>query len=328
MKKVFTWAILMAATVTTYAEEPAAEESRWTTNGGVSLQFTQGFVSKNWYKGGESNFSLLSTADYTFNYKYENFTWDNRLEGKLGFVTTPSDTCHNYMTNNDYIKYTTKFGYKAAGDWYYTLQAVGQTQFCPGYKTNERKEFSKFMNPAYLTVALGMDYKKSLENISWTIFMSPMAYNLKYVNNPYKRVADSEGNWEGVWDDGRINAKAFGLRNSYDYNLYDFGVNAKASMDWKVCKYLTWSRLGEHLRHATQSVLLDQALHTPPFRRLGRSREQVWRLGLLPVHRAPQLRSLVQVVRQDNLRNTNYLLVRNGAVYPQLSSIGVYLGAN
>ena len=232
MKKIFTMAALMAATISAFAADPA-EDSRWTRNGGASLQFTQGFVSKNWYKGGESNFALLATADYTFNYKYENFTWDNKLEGKLGFVTTPSDTCHNYMTNQDYLKYTTKFGYKAGGDWYYTLQAIGQTQFCPGYATNVPNEISKFMSPATLNVALGMDYKKSLENISWTLFFGPLAYNLKFVADPW----ESDTNMGS----GRIASKAFGLKYNSDYNLYDFGASAKAAMDWKVCKYLTWT---------------------------------------------------------------------------------------
>jgi len=241
MKKIFSLAIAMATAVSLYAEDPA-QESRWTTNGGASLQFTQGFVSKNWYKGGESNFALLATADYTFNYKYEDFTWDNKLEGKLGFVTTPSDTCHNYMTNQDYLKYTTKFGYKAGGDWYYTLQGIGQTQFCPGYKTNVKGEMSKFMSPAYLNIALGMDYKKSLENISWSVFLGPLAYNLKFVADPFGKQYDA-ANSEWVVDEtkGKINAKAFGLKYAYDYNLYDFGASAKATLDWKVCKYLTWT---------------------------------------------------------------------------------------
>ncbi|MBQ0056914.1 MAG: DUF3078 domain-containing protein [Bacteroidales bacterium] len=242
MKKLFTMAIMLAGAVSLYAEDPAAE-SHWKTNGSASLQFTQGFVSKNWYKGGESNFALLGTADYNFNYTYENFTWDNRLEGKLGFVTTPSDTCHNYMTNSDYIKYTTKFGYKAAGDWYYTLQAIGQTQFCPGYKTNVKEEMSKFFSPAYLNVSLGMDYKKSTDKISWTVFLGPLAYNLKYVNDPYTRVSDGADGFVGApgSDSHKINATTFGLKNAWDYNLYDFGVSAKAGMDWKVCKYLTWT---------------------------------------------------------------------------------------
>lgn len=239
MKKIFSLAIVMAASASLFAAEPA-EDSHWTTNGGASLQFTQGFVSKNWYKGGESNYAMLATADYAFNYKNENFTWDNKLEGKLGFVTTPSDTCHSYMTNQDYLKYTTKIGYKASGDWYYTLQAMGQTQFCPGYKTNMNGEISKFMSPAYVNVALGMDYKKTLDNISWTVFMSPLAYNLKFVADPFGRTWDGS-DFQIDPTRGKINSTAFGLKNAWDYNLYDFGVSAKASMDWKVCKYLTWT---------------------------------------------------------------------------------------
>ncbi|MBR0037292.1 MAG: DUF3078 domain-containing protein [Bacteroidales bacterium] len=237
MKKMISMAILMAAAISLYAEDAAPEkEKRWTTGGSASLQFTQGYVSKNWYKGGESNFALLASADYMFNYKYKKFTWDNKLEGKLGFVTTPSDTCHNYMTTSDYIKYTTKVGYKAAGDWYYTAQAIGQTQFCPGYKTNVKDEQSKFFSPAYLTVSLGMDYKKTLENISWSVFISPVAYNLKYVGDPY-------GKTNGIADPtkGKIAATTFGLRYDYDFNLFDFGASAKATMDWKMCKYITWS---------------------------------------------------------------------------------------
>lgn len=229
----------MATAASAFAEDPAAE-SNWTRGGSASLQFTQGFVSKNWYKGGESNFALLGTADYTFNYKNGNFTWDNLMEGKLGFVTTPSDMYHDYMTNNDYIKYTSKIGYKAKGDWYYTLQAIGQTQFCPGYKSNVKEEQSKFFSPAYLNVSVGMDYKKSLDNISWTVFLGPLAYNLKYVNDPYGRTLVG-GEYVEDPTKGKINASAFGLKHAWDFNLYDFGVSAKAAMDWKVCKYLTWT---------------------------------------------------------------------------------------
>lgn len=239
MKKIYTMAIALAAVASLHAED-AATESHWTRGGSASLQFTQGFVSKNWYKGGESNFALLSTADYMFNYKNGNFTWDNLLEGKLGFVTTPSDTYHSYMTNNDYMKFTSKIGYKAAGDWYYTIQGIGQTQFCPGFSANDPTEKSKFMSPAYVNVSIGMDYKKTLDDINWTVFIGPLAYNLKFVNDPYGKTLVN-GEYVVDTNRGKINASAFGLKHAWDYNLYDFGVSAKAMMNWKVCKYLTWS---------------------------------------------------------------------------------------
>lgn len=234
----FTAIALAVAGVTTSAFAEDAAESAWTKAGNASLQFTQGFVSKNWYKGGESNFALLATADYTFNYKKEKFTWDNRLEGKLGFVTTPSDQCHDYMTNSDLLKYTTKFGYKAGGDWYYTLQGIGQTQFCTGYKSNDAQMYSKFFNPAYLTVSLGMDYKKTKENISWTVFLGPVAYSLKYVSDPLRGYKTINGETVKM-NYGRIDGTQFGVQYG-EFNAYDLGASAKAGMDWKMCKYVTW----------------------------------------------------------------------------------------
>lgn len=237
MRKNIISAILFAmATTFAMAEEPAAESSHWTRSGDGSLQFTQGYVSKNWYKGGESNFALVATANYNFNYKYEKFTWDNLVEAKLGFISTPSDQFHKYMANQDLLKWTSKVGYEAGNNWFYTLQAIGQTQFSSGYKANDETLYSKFMNPAYLTISLGMDWKKEEENVKWTVFISPLAYNLKYVGDPLRGVVDSDGGYTK----GLIDGTQFGLKAG-DFNIYDLGASAKALMELKVSKYLTWT---------------------------------------------------------------------------------------
>lgn len=241
MKKNLLLAALAATTVAALAEEPAAEASNWSRSGSLSLQFTQGYVSKNWYKGGESNMALIATGLYDANWKKEKWAWDNRLEAKLGYVTTPSDDFHSYMTNQDLLKLTSKLGYKAAKRWYYTLQATGSTQFCPGFKANEAGEFSKFMSPAYLNVALGMDYKYENEKLKFSAFLSPASYNVKFVADPLR------GPWTETDGDriptgetvGRIDGSQFGLKYG-DFNTYDLGASAKAQLDWKVCKYLTW----------------------------------------------------------------------------------------
>jgi len=228
------------AVTSVMAEEPAEAHKHWTKSGNASLQFTQGYVSKNWYKGGESNFALMAMGDYTFNYKNGKFTWDNALEGKLGFITTPSDEYHSYMSNTDLLKWTSKLGYEAGHNWFYTLQAIGQTQFCPGYKANTKDELSKFFSPAYLTVSLGMDWKKTQDNIEWTIFLGPVAYNLKYVNDPLRHFDAN-----GVARDGRINGTQFGLQAG-EFNAYDLGASAKAGMVWKVCNCLTWTSKAQY----------------------------------------------------------------------------------
>ncbi len=236
IKTILSAIALMAVAAQGMAEEPAEEQKHWTKNGNASLQFTEGFVSKNWYKGGQSSFTLLATADYTFNYKKERFTWDNHLEGKLGFINSSSQY-RTFITNNDLLKWTSKIGYEAGHNWYYTLQGIGQTQFATGWKDNgdgnDPTLISKFFNPAYLNISLGMDWKKETEKINWTIYLSPMAYNLVFVGDPMH--VDSKGNVKG------IDGTAFGLKNAYDYNIYDFGATAKAGMVWKTCKYLTWT---------------------------------------------------------------------------------------
>lgn len=242
LKTILSAIAMMAVVAQGFAEDPAEEQKHWTKSGNASLQFTQGFVSKNWYKGGQSSFALLATGDYTFNYKNEKFTWDNHLEGKLGFINTSSQY-RKFITNNDLLKWTSKIGYEAGHNWYYTLQAIGQTQFATGWKDNgadqDPTEISKFFNPAYLNLSLGMDWKKDTEKINWTVYISPLAYNLVYVGDPLRDFRGVNGA-DSKPMAGRIDGTAFGLKPG-DFNMYDLGATAKAGMVWKACKYLTWT---------------------------------------------------------------------------------------
>jgi hypothetical protein len=230
--------LLLAAVGTLRAEDAATEASHWTVSGNASLQFTQGYVSKNWYKGGESNMALLASGQLDANYKNGHLAWDNKVEAKLGFVTTRSDDYHNYMTNNDLIKWTSKLGWEATKHWYYTLQGTGQTQFCTGFVANDPEEKSKFFNPAYANIALGMDYKLETSKFKMTAFISPLAYNLKFVGDPQRGfVYDADGALTSYR--GKIDATQFGLRAG-EFNTYDFGTSAKLNTVWNVCKYLKW----------------------------------------------------------------------------------------
>lgn len=107
----------------------------WTFKGDGFLQFLQNFVSGNWYKGGESNYSLLSSLTLEANYDNKSkWKWDNKLEMKLGFLTSRSDTVNKFKSNEDLIRLTSKVGLQATKHWYYTLQMIAQTQFTRGLK--------------------------------------------------------------------------------------------------------------------------------------------------------------------------------------------------
>ena len=154
----------------------------WKYKADTYLQFMQNYVSDNWYKGGENNYAAVGSFTVEANYDNKSkWKWDNKLEMKLGFQTSPSDTVHRLKTNEDLLRYTGKVGLQAANRWYYTLQLLAYTQFTRGFKANNEKVFSDFMSPFNLSVGLGMDYKVEWFNkkLTGTVNMSPLAVNYR-----------------------------------------------------------------------------------------------------------------------------------------------------
>ena len=69
----------------------------WTIGGDYYLQFLQNYVSDNWYKGGESNYSVLGRVTMFANYNNkQKLKWDNKVEMRLGYQTSKGDTAVSY----------------------------------------------------------------------------------------------------------------------------------------------------------------------------------------------------------------------------------------
>jgi hypothetical protein len=199
----------------------------WTKKGDGYLQFMQNFVSDNWYKGGESNYSMVGALTLEANYDNRNkWKWDNKLEMKLGFMHTRSDSVHKFKSNEDLIRYTSKVGLEAAKNWYYTLQLLAYTQFTRGLKANDLSTYSDFMSPFNLNLGLGMDYKVATKDkrLTGTVNLSPLAVNYRYVDR--LDLATSYG-----LDEGK-------------HSLVDFGSQVTADVTWKINDVVSWkSRL-------------------------------------------------------------------------------------
>lgn len=199
----------------------------WTKKGDGYLQFMQNFVSNNWYKGGESNYSMVGSLTLEANYDNRNkWKWDNKLEMKLGFMHSRSDSVHKFKSNEDLIRYTGKVGLQAAKNWYYTLQMLAYTQFTRGLKANDLNTYSDFMSPFNLNLGLGMDYKVATKDkkLNGTVNLSPIAVNYRYVDR--LDLATSYG-----LDEGK-------------HSLVDFGSQVTADLTWKINDVVSWkSRL-------------------------------------------------------------------------------------
>ena len=199
----------------------------WTKKGDGYLQFMQNFVSNNWYKGGESNYSMVGSLTLEANYDNRNkWKWDNKLEMKLGFMHSRSDSVHKFKSNEDLIRYTGKVGLQAAKNWYYTLQMLAYTQFTRGLKANDLNTYSDFMSPFNLNLGLGMDYKVATKDkkLNGTVNLSPIAVNYRYVDR--LDLGPSYG-----LDEGK-------------HSLVDFGSQVTADLTWKINDVVSWkSRL-------------------------------------------------------------------------------------
>lgn len=194
----------------------------WRFYGKYSLQFMQNYVSDNWYKGGESNNSLLAIVTLEANYNNkQKITVDNKLEMKLGFQSSKGDEIHKYKTNSDLIRMTNKLGLRATKHWYYTFLLQSWTQFYPGYKSNDERVYSDFMSPFESVASIGMEYKLNVKNFNISANASPLACDFKYVD----RLALST---------------SFGGYNN-KHSRFDFGSNVTIDYNWNILKAVSWN---------------------------------------------------------------------------------------
>lgn len=195
----------------------------WTYHGDYYLQFLQNYVSNNWYKGGESNYSMVGAVALQANYNNkQKVKWDNKLEMKLGFQTSRSDNLHKLKTSEDLLRYTGKLGFQATNRWYYTTQLIAYTQFMRGYKNNDTFVYSDFINPLNINLSVGMDYVVSWfdKRLTGTIHLAPAAYNFRYVS--------------------RLDlSKRYGLKEGR-HTLHDIGSECTVDLSWKMSDMIKW----------------------------------------------------------------------------------------
>ncbi|NMH28462.1 DUF3078 domain-containing protein [Flavobacterium silvaticum] len=202
---IFAGSTAMAQTDSVYVGPPKVDTTKvWTTKGNFSLLLNQSSFS-NWIAGGENNISGTIGVNYDFNYKKEDWNWDNKVIASYGLIRVKNSDFEK--KTDDRLEISSLLGKKMSGDWSYSFFMNFKTQFTKGYLYSKddngkeiRTENTNFLSPGYLSFGPGVLYKPS-DNFKFNI--SPAASKLTFVDSYYTSLPGYvDGTYFGV-DEGK-----------------------------------------------------------------------------------------------------------------------------
>ncbi len=218
MKRLFLSAvILLAVSINSFAQAPdstatAKKDSTWKVGGITNINFSQTLLN-NWAAGGQSSIAVNGLVSLFAKYKKGRSSWDNTLD--VGYGVIKQDRL-DFQKSDDRVELTSKYGYMASKQWFYSALLSFRTQMAPGYKLpNDSTKISDLLAPAYIVVGLGMDYKPN-DNLS--LLMAPLTGKITIVN-----------------EDSLSAQGAFGV-DTNEVVRYEFGASFKGSYKVTVMK--------------------------------------------------------------------------------------------
>ncbi|MBK7711483.1 MAG: DUF3078 domain-containing protein [Bacteroidales bacterium] len=133
----------------------------------------------NWVAGGQNSLSVNGLFSGFANYKMGKSIWDNSLDLGYGLIKQGKDEA--FRKTDDKIDILSKFGHEAFKNFYYSALMNFKTQMTSGYNyPDDTTKISGLFSPAYLTLALGLDYKP---NAYFSAFIAPVTEKFTFVTD-------------------------------------------------------------------------------------------------------------------------------------------------
>jgi len=174
----------------------------WKSGGVASLNLAQTSLT-NWAAGGQNSFNVNGIFSVFANLKKGKSRWDNSLD--IGYGLLKEGKNSSYRKTDDRFDFLSKYGREAFKNFYYATLLNFKTQMAPGYNyinDSTKAKISNLFSPAYLLLALGMDYKP---NAYFSAFIAPVTVKFTF-----------------VCDTALSNAGAFGVKPG-EKSLSEFG---------------------------------------------------------------------------------------------------------
>lgn len=187
----------------------------WKTGGVISLNLSQTSLT-NWAAGGQNSLATNGLFSVHANYKDEESVWVTSLD--LGYGLLKQGNI-GFRKTDDKFDFLSKYGRKAFKNVYYAALLNFKTQMAPGFKysgpANENSEkISDLLSPAYLLLALGLDYKP---NTYFSAFIAPFTGRVIIVTDKVLSAAGAFG-----VDPGKTTKGEFGAYMRAIYTRNDF----------------------------------------------------------------------------------------------------------
>lgn len=157
-------------------EQPAEElnekpKGEWVTSTSPQLKIDEAYYN-NWSAAGNARLAITAAFNGTYKYTNGKNIWDNIVDLAFGIHWQDLDgknapLLESLRKNEDKIDITSTYSRALKSSWNVNAIVNFKSQFYKGYQYGEDTVMiSNFMAPAYLTTALGFEYKKEWWNVS------------------------------------------------------------------------------------------------------------------------------------------------------------------
>ncbi|MEM6522901.1 MAG: DUF3078 domain-containing protein [Bacteroidota bacterium] len=265
MNKVLLLSLCLVIGFGSYAQdEETADTTYWRKSFKAGLNFNQASFSDEWTGGGVNSIGLSSYLNYKANYKKGVHTWDNEVDFGYGVVQNQDQDARKAL---DRMYLDTKYGRQLNDKWNLFTSISLLSQFAIGYSfdedTDDRTKISNLFAPAFITSALGFEYKPvdyfSLRLAPFaprfTIVADDDLANLPSADDPTKGQFGVD-----LGDNVRSEWTAFQLQADFDKDIAE-NLNLK----WKYLMFINYEELDfdrwDHRLDLTLSAAVNSFLN-------------------------------------------------------------------
>ncbi len=263
----------------------AAKPKYWDNSLSSTINFGQTSLT-NWAAGGYNSYTLKGYVDGNANYAKESVSWTNRLQLDYGFLYSADKPV--LQKSDDRIYLESKVGYNVAKNLDVSAELSFKSQFSNTYEyptpTSKadgseladgqdytRKDWkaardlkSGFFSPAYLNLALGIDWSP----LNWlTINVAPITGGVVFVDDPLLRESYSMD----LKDEDSVEIEDDPIANGKRYKAARFEFGTQVKIDAKV-------NINDNFKYTSQLVLFSNYLDNPQNIRVNWDNRFEWQL--------------------------------------------------